>query len=46
MPDKPHVISAWLGDALGLVVPEFGFEDMPQDQHPLLPPSMRVRHAA
>ena len=29
--------AAWLAEALGLPVPEFGFEDRPQDQHPLLP---------
>ena len=28
----------WLSDALGQAVPEFGFEDLPQHQHLLLPP--------
>lgn len=31
--------AAWLGEGLGRVVPEFGFDHLPQDQHPLLPPS-------
>ena len=36
------LVAAWLGDALGLVVPEVGFEALPQQEHPLLPPSMRA----
>jgi hypothetical protein len=39
------LVAAWLGDALGLIVPEFGFETLRQQEHPLMPPSMRVRHA-
>jgi len=30
----------WLARALGRVVPEFGYEHLPQDQHPLLPSSV------
>jgi hypothetical protein len=29
--------AAWLAESIGQVVPEFGFEDLPQHQHPLLP---------
>jgi hypothetical protein len=31
------IVSAWLGEALGIAVPEHGFEGLPLDQHPLLP---------
>jgi len=31
----------WLAEALGRVVPEFGFETLPQQQHPLMPPQLR-----
>jgi hypothetical protein len=31
----------WLADALGIVVPEVGFEQLPQDQHPLMPAHLR-----
>ena len=27
--------AAWLAESLGIAVPEFGFESLPQDQHPL-----------
>jgi hypothetical protein len=32
----------WLAAGLGIVVPEFGFEDLPQDRHPLLPPALLI----
>ena len=32
----------WLSEALGQVVPEFGFEALPQHEHPLMPPSPRT----
>jgi hypothetical protein len=31
----------WLAEHLGRVVPELGFETLPQDQHPLMPPELR-----
>lgn len=31
----------WLADALGLVVPEVGFETLPQQEHPLMPPRLQ-----
>ena len=31
----------WLAEALGFVVPEFGFEDLPQHEHPLMPTQLR-----
>jgi hypothetical protein len=31
----------WLAAALGHVVPEFGFEHLPQHEHPMLPPELR-----
>jgi hypothetical protein len=34
--------AAWLADQLAISVPEFGFEDLPQDQHPLRPPTVLV----
>jgi hypothetical protein len=30
--------AAWLADGLGIMVPEVGYEHLPQAQHPLLPP--------
>lgn len=30
----------WLSQSLGMMVPEFGFENFAQHQHPLLPPSL------
>jgi hypothetical protein len=30
--------AAWLAEELGVPVPEFGHEDLPQELHPLLPP--------
>lgn len=31
----------WLAEALGAVVPEFGFESLPQHEHPLMPVQLR-----
>lgn len=31
----------WLAEALGEPVPEFGFEDLPQHRHPLMPILLR-----
>ena len=31
----------WLAEALGATVPEFGFESLPQHEHPLMPPQLR-----
>jgi hypothetical protein len=31
----------WLAEALGFVVPEFGFESLPQHEHPLMPLQLR-----
>ena len=31
----------WLAEALGAAVPEFGFEALPQHEHPLMPPQLR-----
>ena len=31
------MVAAWLSKAIGEPVPEFGFENVPQDRHPLLP---------
>lgn len=31
----------WLSQALGIQVPEFGFEDRPQCEHPLPPPFLQ-----
>jgi hypothetical protein len=36
------LVAEWLSEALGQSVPEFGFEDMPQREHPLLPSSLRT----
>ena len=32
------LVASWLSAALGEAVPELGFEDRPQERHPLLPP--------
>ncbi len=32
------LVAGWLADALGRPVPEFGYEHLPQHEHPLLPP--------
>lgn len=37
------LVAEWLFNALGIVVPEFGFENVPQAQHPLMHPSLRGR---
>ena len=31
----------WLAEALGTPVPEFGYETVPQGEHPLMPPQLR-----
>lgn len=31
----------WLAEALGATVPEFGYESLPQHEHPLMPPQLR-----
>ena len=31
----------WLAEALGMPVPEFGYETVPQGEHPLMPPQLR-----
>jgi hypothetical protein len=35
------IAAEWLADALGGVVPEFGFETLPQDAHPMKPQELR-----
>jgi hypothetical protein len=35
------LVAQWLAEATGQAVPEFGFETLPQHNHPLLPPSLR-----
>jgi len=35
------MVAEWLAKSLGITVPEFGFEQLPQDQHPLMPPQLR-----
>jgi hypothetical protein len=35
------MVAEWLAEALGFVVPEFGFESLPQHEHPLMPPQLR-----
>jgi hypothetical protein len=45
--ERPHtgtwchraLVAAWLCGALGEPVPEFGFEGLPQGEHPLRPPA-------
>ena len=39
------LVALWLAEGTGLPVPEVGYEYLPQDQHPLLPP-LRRRMAA
>ena len=34
--------AAWLAQALKITVPEFGYAQLTQQQHPMLPPSMKV----
>jgi hypothetical protein len=31
----------WLAETLGATVPEFGFESLPQHEHPMMPPQLR-----
>ena len=33
---------AWLSKALDMPVPEYGYAVLPQEQHPMLPPSLRL----
>jgi hypothetical protein len=33
----------WLAEVLGATVPEFGYESLPQHEHPLMPPQLRRR---
>jgi hypothetical protein len=33
----------WLAEAIGATVPEFGYESLPQHEHPLMPPRLRRR---
>ena len=35
------LVAEWLAQATGEPVPEFGFETLPQHNHPLMPPSLR-----
>jgi len=35
------MVAEWLAEATGQVVPEFGFETLPQQDHPLLPAALR-----
>jgi hypothetical protein len=35
------MVAEWLAGALGCAVPEFGYEHLAQQDHPLLPPSLR-----
>jgi uncharacterized protein DUF488 len=35
------MVAEWLAEVTGRVVPEFGFETLPQHEHPLMPPSLR-----
>ncbi|MFL5282948.1 MAG: hypothetical protein ACJ8AW_18635 [Rhodopila sp.] len=35
------LVASWIAAATGLPVPEVGYEHLPQDQHPLLPPLRR-----
>jgi hypothetical protein len=34
--------AAWLAQALGIVIPEYGFEELPQERHPML--AIELRH--
>jgi hypothetical protein len=31
----------WFAEALGIGVPEYGYEILPQHEHPLMPPELR-----
>jgi len=33
--------ATWLAAKLDMIVPEFGYEHLAQDEHPMLPPSLR-----
>ena len=35
------MVAEWLAEALGVPVPEFGFEALPQHEHPLMPTQLR-----
>lgn len=35
------IVAEWLAAGLGIVVPEFGFESLPQHEHPLMPRELR-----
>ena len=35
------IAAEWLAEALGVAVPEFGYETRPQGEHPLMPPQLR-----
>lgn len=35
------MVAEWLAESLGVTVPEFGFEALPQHEHPLMPPQLR-----
>jgi hypothetical protein len=35
------MVAEWLAEALGVVVPEVGFESLPQHEHTLMPPQLR-----
>ena len=35
------MVAEWLAEALGVVVPEVGFEGLPQHEHPLMPIQLR-----
>ncbi len=36
------LVASWLSEALGQPVPEFGFEHLAQQQHPLLPTALPI----
>jgi len=36
------MVATWLSKAIGEPVPEYGFENLPQDRHPLLPRELRA----
>jgi hypothetical protein len=35
------MVAEWLAESLGFAVPEFGFEHLPQHEHPLMPAQLR-----
>jgi hypothetical protein len=35
------MVAEWLAEATARVIPEFGFETLPQHEHPLMSPSLR-----